>query len=127
MQAFALPANWNLLGDGWTASTKASKDPNFELALSCCESSYQEDLIYGRQAWSGSTLKGKAKKYSGRYATTRRGLENRLRTAGAVFSFQTLGSRRVLCIGELPPAPIVQAPIAPSVVIHTIDDLLRVP
>jgi hypothetical protein len=107
MTSFTLPENWMLLEDGWAASTTTKADPNFEQALACARSDYQEGLIMGREAWSGSTLKGKAKKYGGKYATTRQALEARMKAANVVFSFQTLGKRRVLCIGDvgLPTTP----------------------
>ena len=41
--------------------------------------SYQHDLLAGRHSWSGSTLKGKAKKYAAHYAESRGNLIARIR------------------------------------------------
>lgn len=43
---------------------------------------YQQDLLTGRARWSGSDLRGTAKKFGGRYARSRRALLARLRAAG---------------------------------------------
>ena len=44
--------------------------------------SYQTDLLTGRARWSGSDLRGTARKWSGRYAASRKALVKRLRDAG---------------------------------------------
>ena len=43
---------------------------------------YQRDLLEGRARWSGSDLRGKARQYGGRYATSRGNLATRLQAAG---------------------------------------------
>ena len=43
---------------------------------------YQRDLLEGRARWSGSDLRGKARQYGGRYATSRANLATRLEAAG---------------------------------------------
>lgn len=43
---------------------------------------YQLDLLTGRARWSGSDLVGRAAKYGGRYAHSRKTLLARLRAAG---------------------------------------------
>jgi hypothetical protein len=40
--------------------------------------SYQEDLLMGKEAWSGATLEGKARDYSARYSASRENLLNRI-------------------------------------------------
>jgi hypothetical protein len=47
----------------------------------CVRGSYQEDLLSGRENWSGSSLKGDAKKYSVRYARSRDSLLERMQDA----------------------------------------------
>ena len=39
---------------------------------------YQQNLLHGNANWSGSDLKGKARKYGGRYRTSRINLINRI-------------------------------------------------
>lgn len=60
---------------------------------------YQSDLLSGHEAWSGSTLKGKAKKYGGRYAASRESLLKRMKQAGIPYHFQTIERRKVLMVG----------------------------
>ena len=50
----------------------------FEKALSLCKGCYQEGIIRGYYRFSGTDLKGKARKYVSRYARSRRNLLNRL-------------------------------------------------
>ena len=70
--------------------------------------SYQTDLLTGRARWSGSDLRGRAKKWSGRYARSRRALLARLRAAGIdartalVRSEWTARTMRVLLIDGVP-------------------------
>lgn len=54
----------------------------YDRAIACCRGVYQRDLIAGIEAWSGSTLRGKAKSYSGRYAVSRENLLDRLEKEG---------------------------------------------
>jgi hypothetical protein len=69
-------------------------------ALSHCRGCYQEDIILGRHNLSGSTLRGKAKSYAGRYAKSRDSLLLRLKNAGISVS-ETIGdhNRRILILG----------------------------
>lgn len=48
------------------------------LVSSAARGDYQKELLTGEQSWSGSTLKGKAREYSGRYAESRRALVDRI-------------------------------------------------
>ena len=97
-----LPEGWTFLGDGWTATPISSNDPNYDAARRCASGDYQHDILEGLQALSGSTLKGTARKYGSTYAKSRSKLMAALKTAGVVFSEQTIGNRRVLVIGEWP-------------------------
>lgn len=49
-----------------------------EAALAQAKGSYQRALVLGKQTWSGSDLRGKARKYSGHYARSRAALLRRL-------------------------------------------------
>ena len=51
-------------------------------ALKLAKGTYQEDLLKGFEALSGSTLKGKAGQYVGSYAKCRSALIKRLHDAG---------------------------------------------
>jgi len=54
----------------------------FDLLQSCAKGRYQENLVVGREAWSGATLRGKAKIWSCKYSLSRSNLIGRLaRTA----------------------------------------------
>ena len=50
------------------------------IALSLCKGTYQMGVVYGSEALSGATLKGKASKYGARYAESRTNLLARLRS-----------------------------------------------
>lgn len=51
-------------------------------ALELAKGSYQVAILQGSEALSGSTLRGAAKRYSGRYQASVRGLLRRLENAG---------------------------------------------
>lgn len=42
---------------------------------------YQTELLLGRHTWSGSSLRGEARKWSARYADSRNGLVDRINEA----------------------------------------------
>lgn len=70
-------------------------------ALAQAKGSYQRDLIHGHEALSGSTLRGKAARYSAHYAASARNLMDRLRAAGlSVSELRAEHGRRVLVIAE---------------------------
>lgn len=81
----------------WTIVKDA---PTLRAALSHARGSYQRNLVLGRESLSGSTLRGQAKQYSGRYARSRDNLLVRLQSAGIPIS-ETVGdhNRRILIIG----------------------------
>lgn len=51
---------------------------NKQKALELAKGSYQKDLINGYETLGGSTLRGKARSYAGRYRESGRNLMNRL-------------------------------------------------
>jgi len=77
------------------------KDPAvLDAALALCRGTYQRDLLMGREAISGSTLKGKARSYSGRYRQSAQQLLSRCRNAGLPITEEVQDhNRRVLVIG----------------------------
>lgn len=63
-------------------STIYASDDVKPRALACARGSYQRALLNGKARWSGSDLKGLARRYGGRYAASRAALIARLRSAG---------------------------------------------
>ena len=98
-----LPEGWDFLGHGWAAAPEGD-DANFDAALRAARGEYQKDIIRGFESWSGSTLKGKRRKYASRYAQGRKAMEARMRAGGVSFFFETIDRRKVLCIGAKPDA-----------------------
>jgi hypothetical protein len=82
--------NWTIVND------ETAK----QAALKLARGDYQANLISGRENLSGSTLRGKARRYAGRYAASRRNLLDRLRAAGIAVAEQR-GPRgaRLLALG----------------------------
>ncbi len=62
----------------WSVVTDAARPA----AANCARGAYQAALLDGYEAWSGSTLRGRAKTWGGRYARSRDALDTRLREAG---------------------------------------------
>lgn len=69
-------------------------------ALALARGKYQRALLAGVENLSGSSLAGKAKRYSGRYAQSRSNLLDRMTAAGVKWS-EARGphNRRILVIG----------------------------
>lgn len=84
------PGSYSIVLTGW-----------LEMALAVAAGSYQRSLILGHEALSGATLRGRAKKWSGRYADSARGLKGRLDDAGIPWceARRRRGGRRMLVIG----------------------------
>lgn len=72
----------------------------FAAALQLARGSYQEAILYGSEALSGGTLRGKAKEYSGRYCRSAQNLLSRMTAAGIPWS-EKRGKygKRILVIG----------------------------
>ena len=64
--------------------------------LALAEGDYQVRLLSNEEAWSGSTLKGAAKKYASTYAKSRRALVARLEAAGYTATIKLDGRRHVM-------------------------------
>jgi hypothetical protein len=75
-------------------------DAALDAALELARGSYQEGLLLGRESLSGSTLRGEARRWSGRYAESRRSLLGRMSDAGIAWCEATgPHGRRVLVVG----------------------------
>lgn len=70
----------------------------FVAAIVCAKSPYQRDVLYGDATWSGSELRGKAKKYGGRYHHSREALLGRLREAGLSVERTTGAKGRIVVV-----------------------------
>ncbi len=71
-----------------------------EQALKLARGSYQRNLILGHETLGGSTLRGKAKTYSGRYNQSARNLIARLKANGIDYKIN-LGPRGGWCSATL--------------------------
>ncbi len=90
-----------LAPEGWVivADPKAQEE-----ALTLAASSYQRALLMGGENLSGSTLKGKAKKYGATYAHSRKDLLSRMSDAKVPWreAVTYASGRRILILGNLP-------------------------
>ena len=61
---------------------------------------YQRDLILGKEAWSGSTLKGKAKRWKGKYNKSQDSLIHKIQEAGyeVLFEYRKEDHNRLVCV-----------------------------
>lgn len=75
----------------------------WDLAYSLARGYYQRDLLEGRHNLAGSSLRGTAKRYSGRYAVSRDNLLARLDAKGISWSeYRGKHGRRILVLGDRP-------------------------
>ena len=69
-------------------------------ALQLCRGDYQKALVLGIEALSGSTLRGKARKWNSRYARSRDALLRRLSQEGIPWTVTSgKNGRHILVIG----------------------------
>lgn len=80
--------------------TKINNREAHAAALALARGGYQRSLINGHENLSGSTLKGKAKRYGWRYAKSRAALLARMTAAGVPW-YEEIGAHnaRILVIG----------------------------
>lgn len=72
----------------------------YDRAWALCRGVYQRGIVSGTENLSGSSLRGKAKQYGGKYQTSRCNLLTRLRAAGIPISeCKGPNNRRILVIG----------------------------
>jgi len=90
---------------GWTVTLDTDAR---DAALKVCRGTYQRALILGTENLSSSTLKGKARRYGGRYARSRAALLARLPCAHC--EARGPKGQRYLVLGELPADLPVRAP-----------------
>lgn len=82
------------------AWTVARNEEAFDRAMKLARGCYQRNLLLGWESLSGSTLKGRAARYRGRYQASAANLLARMSAAGISWA-ETSGShgKRVLEIG----------------------------
>ena len=70
--------------------------------LAVARGCYQRALIRGEEAWSGATLRGVAKRYSGRYTRSGKNLLHRIQEASYVVQEvrQRIGGRRCVVMRD---------------------------
>lgn len=80
----------------WTIATPAALAAALPLARGC----YQRAILRGSESLSGSTLRGRAASYSGRYRASAQALIGRVAAAGIPVREERQGhGRRVLVLG----------------------------
>jgi hypothetical protein len=84
------------IGHGWTLVRDLAAH---QAALKLARGTYQQNLLLGFEAWSGSTLKGAARGWGARYYASRTALSARLREAGIPVALETIGRRKIAVIG----------------------------
>ena len=97
-----VPASDPLVSSGtWTVCTD---DDAWDKALSLARGSYQRAIVRGQEACSGSTLRGRAKEYRGRYRASLDNFVKRLEKAGVEVGEVYVGAqrKRVLVLGPMP-------------------------
>jgi hypothetical protein len=104
-----IPEGWAELGEGWTLAP-SENDENFAMALACCKGIYQKHLVKGVESISGSTLRGKAQSYSGRYKASGQSLLKRMKAAGVRVQRVRWNKRHILILGDLPEEALVPLP-----------------
>jgi hypothetical protein len=83
----------------WTRYTNPEVETK---AMQLAKGSYQRSLLYGSEAWSGSTLVGRAAQYSASYHRSRSDLLLRLSAAEIPYEFVTENRKKILIIGGKP-------------------------
>lgn len=84
-------------------------EDDFARAAKACRGNYQENILTGHEAISGSTLKGKAASYRSRYQESSANLIGRLRSLGLLVSVERRkNGKRVLVVAS--PAGVVASP-----------------
>lgn len=81
--------------------SKILDEEAFKKAMALCRGTYQENLLIGIEALSGSTLRGKARRYSAQYKRSAQSLLRRMTEAGIPWR-EKRGKygKRILVIGE---------------------------
>ena len=82
------------------AWTEIRSEKALHEAMEQARGCYQRDLLQGYENLSGSTLRGRARDYSARYAESRANLLTRVKAAGVAVS-ERIGehNKRILVIG----------------------------
>jgi len=84
--------------------TKVYDKAQYKKALGLARGSYQQNLIRGRQAWSGADLRGRAGHWGSQYKRSRDSLLRRLKKAGIEMCWpRKPHNKLVLVIGKACP------------------------
>lgn len=84
-------------------TTRFTHESVRETALAQARGCYQRNLLTGWQIWSGADLRGKARKFNGRYARSRDNLIERMTRAGLLCQFIYGGhGRKILTVRKQP-------------------------
>jgi hypothetical protein len=102
--------------DGTMGWTIVEDDAAYTMSMQLARGSYQRALLDGNENLSGSTLKGKAARYSGHYRASRQALLGRLTAAGVRWE-ERRGERgrRVLVLLGVDIGLAVSVPVGDSV------------
>jgi hypothetical protein len=73
-------------------------EADYKAALALARGCYQADIARGYQSWSGATLQGKARKYSGKYKQSRQNWLARCRQAGIDICINTQDHNRLVIV-----------------------------
>jgi hypothetical protein len=94
----------------WLEADAAAIEVAWPLAKGC----YQRALLRGDESLSGSTLRGKASRYSGRYRQSARNLLARVEATGLVRVSERRGphNRRVLVLESIGLEPVAMLAVA---------------
>lgn len=79
--------------------TEVKSEKALDRALALAQGDYQRNLIMGYENVSGSSLRGSAKNWGGKYAASRKALFHRLEAAGVPYSIEKRDRRLVLVLG----------------------------
>jgi hypothetical protein len=84
--------------DDSTTDTVYAEGVDAEQIAALAKGHYQERLLDGRARWSGSDLTGAARKYSARYASTRKTLLARVTEAGYTIGWAKTATGRLVAV-----------------------------
>ena len=82
--------------------SRIENQADLDRALELAQGTYQRNLLLGHENLSGSTLKGRARSWGGRYQASRNGLLRRMTEAGIPWTEERgERGRRILVIGRV--------------------------
>lgn len=85
-------------------NTRIDDPAALDAALDIARGEYQRNVLRGIESLSGSTLRGRARNYSGKYAASRRNLLDRMTAAGVPWREERgAHGKRILVLGAEDP------------------------